>query len=73
MSLAERQARRVREAIEGLMAEPRGHGTIKLEHAPVAEYRRRVGDLGILFDIDERNQAIEILDIRKRDEKTYRS
>ncbi len=72
MNLPESQARRIKEAIERLMQEPRGHGTIKLEHAPVAQYRYRVGDLRILFDVDDRSQVIEILDIRKRDESTYR-
>lgn len=66
------QARRVKEAIEKLTNDPRGHGTIKLENAPVAKYRHRVGDMRILFDIDDENQIIEILDIRKRDERTYR-
>lgn len=66
------QARRIKEAMECLMEEPRRHGTIKLEHAPVAQYRHRVGDLRILFDIDDKNRTIEILDIRKKDERTYR-
>lgn len=51
---------------------PRGHGAIKLDHAPVAQYRRRVGTLRILFDVDDGNRVVEILDIRQRDERTYR-
>ena len=70
LDLPKNQAQRVKEAIEGLVENPRTHGTIKLENAPVAQYRYRVGDLRILFDIDDRNQVIEILDIRKRDERT---
>ena len=72
LDLPEQQARRVKEAIESLMNDPRSHGTIKLESAPVAQYRHRVGHLRILFDIDDKNQVIEILDIRKRDERTYK-
>ena len=72
LALPEAQARRLKAAIEELRQEPRRHGTIKLEHAPVAQYRRRVGDWRILFDIDDRNRVIEIVDIRRRGEQTYR-
>ncbi len=71
LDLPEREAERVKAAIESLMAAPRAYGTIKLEHAPVAQYRRRVGSWRILFDIDDKNQVIEIVDIRRRDEQTY--
>jgi len=57
----------VKAAIEQLIQEPRGPQTIKLEHAPVAEYRRRVGDWRILFDIDDRHQIVEIVDIQLRE------
>jgi len=53
------------------MEEPRSHGTIKLENATVAKYRHRVGDRRLLFGINDNDQVIEILDIRKRDERTY--
>lgn len=65
-------ARRVKTAIEGLKRELRPRGTIKLDNAPVAQYRRRVGNYRILFDIDDRTETLELLDIRKRDEHTYR-
>ncbi len=72
LDLPHDQAQQVKEAIEKLTADPRAHGTIKLEHAPVAQYRHRVGNWRILFDIDDKNNIIEILDIKKRDEKTYK-
>jgi mRNA interferase RelE/StbE len=72
LALPERDARRVKAAIEQLVQEPRGPQIIKLEHAPVAEYRRRVGNWRILFDIDDRNQTVEIVDIRRRAEGRYR-
>lgn len=72
LALPTKQAQQVKAAIERLMQEPRTHGTIKLDHAPVGQYRYRLGMLRILFDIDDTNQVIEILDIRKRDEQTYR-
>jgi mRNA-degrading endonuclease RelE of RelBE toxin-antitoxin system len=65
-------AQRVRDAIAELQQEPRGRQTIKLDHAPVAQYRRCVGNYRILFDLDDPAPTIEILDIRKRDEQTYR-
>lgn len=72
LDLSASQAQRIKDAIQRLMANPRLHGTVKLESAPVTQYRYRVGDLRILFDIDDERQVIEILDIRKRDERTYR-
>jgi mRNA interferase RelE/StbE len=72
LTLPTRDAQRVKEAIEDLARDPRGYQTIKLDHAPVAQYRRRVGNFRILFDIDDINQILEVLDIRKRDDQTYR-
>lgn len=72
MSLPDREARKVKEAIQKLIENPRAHGTMKLEGAPVARYRFRIGDYRILFDIDDEAKVIEILDIRKRDERTYK-
>lgn len=68
LALPRSQAQRVKAAIEKLAHEPRAHSTIKLDHAPLAEYRYRVGSWRILFDIDDANQVIENLDIRRRDE-----
>ena len=72
MNLSQREARRVREAIGKLTENPRVHGVIKLEGAPVARYRYRIGGYRLLFDIDDEAEVIEILDIRKRDERTYK-
>ena len=72
LSLPDKEARRIKEVIERLEQEPRTHGTIKLEDAPVASYRYRTGDLRILFDIDDEAKRIEILDIRRRSESTYK-
>jgi len=72
LSLPDREARRIKEVIERLKQEPRIHGTIKLENAPVASYRYRVGDSRILFDIDDETRTVEILDIRRRSESTYK-
>lgn len=69
--LSQREAACVKQAIQKLMQDPRTHGTIKLTHAPVAQYRYRVGTYRLLFDIDDDQQVILLLDIRKRDERTY--
>ncbi|MBI4330362.1 MAG: type II toxin-antitoxin system RelE/ParE family toxin [Chloroflexi bacterium] len=72
LSLPDKEAGRVKESLEKLKEDPTGHGTTKLENAPVASDRHRVGDLRILFDLDNENQVVEVLDIRKRDEHTYK-
>ncbi|MBM2811170.1 MAG: Plasmid stabilization system protein [Chloroflexi bacterium] len=70
--LPQRDAEYVRDAILKLQENPRAHGTIKLAQAPVAQYRYRVGNYRLLFDLDDDNQVIELVDVRKRDERTYR-
>ena len=72
LNLPAKETRRIKKAIEKLKQDPRTYGTIKLENAPVASYRYRVGDERILFDIDDEAKVIGILDIRKRDERTYK-
>lgn len=65
-ALSPSYAQRVREALESFRDNPRIQGTVKLENTPVAQYRRRVGDYRILFDIDEKNRVVQVLDIRRR-------
>lgn len=72
LKLDSKIAKKIAVAIRKLENNPRSHGTIKLENAPVASYRFRVGDFRILFDIDDEQRWVEVLDIRKRDEKTYK-
>lgn len=72
LDLPEDQARREKSTIERLADDPRLPGTIKLEHAPVAQYRHWAGNWRIIFDVDDQSETIEILDIRKRDEQTFR-
>jgi mRNA interferase RelE/StbE len=71
-ALPQRGAERVKEAILKLQGDPRTHGPIKLSHAPVGQYRYRVGNHRLLFDIDDDQGLILLLDIRQRDEGTYR-
>ncbi|MDO8886336.1 type II toxin-antitoxin system RelE/ParE family toxin [Candidatus Oleimmundimicrobium sp.] len=72
LKLQQREAKRIKEAIIKLQNEPRCAGTIKLENAPVGVYRYRVGNYRIIFDINDNHKVLEILDITKRDERTYK-
>ncbi len=71
LKLDKKLAKQIADVVRKLESDPRTHGTIKLEDAPAAKYRYRVKKHRILFDIDDDEKIIEILDIRKRDEKTY--
>ncbi len=71
LKLDRKLAKQIADAVRKLESDPRTYGTIKLEDAPVAQYRYRVRNHRILFDINVEEKIIEILDIRKRDEKTY--
>ena len=72
MGLSHREAQRIKEAIQRLIENPRIRGTVRLENAPVARYRYRIGGYRILFDIDDEAKIVEVLDIKKRDERTYK-
>lgn len=61
----------IKDKIEKLSKDPYMPGTIKLVDYPAAEFRYRTGNYRILFDVNNEEKTIEILDIRKRDEKTY--
>lgn len=63
---------KIKNKIELLSKNPRTFGTIKLVDYPVAQFRNRVGNFRILFDVNETTKSLEILDIRKRDESTYK-
>ncbi len=65
-------ARRVADALVRLQHDPRTTGVIKLTGVGIAEYRLRVGNYRILFDIDDEGSVVEVLDIRRRSERTYR-
>ncbi|MCX5793214.1 MAG: type II toxin-antitoxin system RelE/ParE family toxin [Elusimicrobia bacterium] len=80
LSRLERPAQlRIKEAIDSLADNPRPQGKkIKALRPPVhisffvAQYRIRVGDYRILYDIDDSACRVILLAIRRRSEKTYR-
>jgi len=63
--------KKIKEAILALEENPFRFGTIKLSGYPLAEYRHRVGDYRILFDLWEEKKILMILDIKRRTSTTY--
>lgn len=70
----------IKERVEGLTIEPRPFGKkpFKKLKPPVqfyemaAQYRIRVGDYRVLYDVDDKKKIVWILALRKRSEKTYK-
>jgi len=59
---------RVIAAIRTLGADPRPHGCRKLQGSPRDDYRVRVGDYRVVYEIDDRNKAVRIMRVRHRRE-----
>ena len=73
-----KQRQRMMDAVSGLADNPRPYKSINLAlpvsvYELAAHYRLRVGDYRILYDIDDAQKRVFLLDLRKRDEHTYRS
>lgn len=66
-------AKKIKEAVIKLQKKPDIHGVIKLKIVPVGHYRYRVGSYRIIFDIDRKKKVLEILDIARRREDTYKA
>ena len=68
------------ERIERLQENPRPFGEKPFKQLTppveiyelVAQYRIRIGDYRVLYDVDDKRKIVWILDIRKRSEGTYR-
>lgn len=65
-------AQAVKAALDRLQDNPRTRGVVALHDVRIATYRFRVGWSRILFDINDRDQTVSVLDIRRRNERTYR-
>ncbi|MBI4311817.1 MAG: type II toxin-antitoxin system RelE/ParE family toxin [Chloroflexi bacterium] len=63
---------RIKAALDRLQEDLRMPGVVRLREMRVAQYRYRVGDFRLLFDINDREQSVVLLDIRRRNERTYR-
>ena len=63
---------RVWEAIQVLKQNPRPPAARRLRHPAIGEYRLRVGDWRVFYDVDEKAKTIVILRVMHRRE-AYRS
>ena len=61
-----------------LASDPRPYGTPKLKpplkvfYKYLAQYRIRIGDYRVLYDVDDKKRVVWILVLRKRSEATYK-
>lgn len=63
--------------IKKLETNPRPHGEPKIKppihlYKYVAQYRLRIGDYRVLYDVNDKRKIVWILYLRKRDKRTYR-
>ena len=68
-SLPEADYQRVATRLRALANDPRPRGCEKL-YAGI--YRVRVGNIRIIYSVDERNKRIEVGGVRRRSESTYK-
>lgn len=68
---------KIKDEILNLADNPRPYGNPKIK-PPIevynftAQYRLRIGDYRVLYDIDDKKKIIWIFALRKRSEKTYK-
>ncbi len=60
-----------------LASNPRPYGEPKIKppldvYSYVAQYRLRIGDYRVLYDVDDRRRIVWILALRRRNERTYK-
>ena len=66
----------IMEAIEGLSDHPRPTGEPKLKpplivYQYAAQYRLKIRNYRVLYDVDDKQRIVWIFDVRKRNERTY--
>jgi mRNA interferase RelE/StbE len=65
--LSTRILKRVLACLDGLREQPRGRNSIKLK-GYANQYRARVGDYRIVYEIDDKRSIIDVVAIRHRSE-----
>lgn len=71
---------RIMKQIENLADNPRPYGEKKFKklkppvqiYSLTAEYRLRIGDYRVLYDVDDKKKIVWILVLRQRNQRTYR-
>lgn len=66
----------IMEAIEGLSVNPRPAGEPKIKPPLViyqytAQYRLKIRNYRVLYDVDDGRKIVWVFDVRKRNERTY--
>jgi mRNA interferase RelE/StbE len=59
-----RDYKRLKDSIAALAVNPRPHGCLKLTGR--MGWRIRIGDYRVIYEVDDRNQTITVLDIGNR-------
>lgn len=68
--LSPRSRERIDVALDELKADPFAASNVKRLHGHSADYRKRVGDYRILYDVDTEKKVVRLLHIGPRD-KAY--
>lgn len=66
----------IMEGIEGLADNPRPSGEPKLKpplivYQYAAQYRLKIRNYRVLYDVDDKQRIVWVFDVRKRNERTY--
>lgn len=67
---------KIKERMLSLADNPRPYGEPKIKppvevYNYVAQYRLRIGDYRVLYDVDDKRKTVWIFTLRKRNERTY--
>jgi mRNA interferase RelE/StbE len=71
LRMQEKEFKRISDIIKSLATNPRPYSAIPLTSKKLGDYRIRIGDWRIRYDIDDRKRQVIILDVSRRD-KAYK-
>lgn len=61
-------AARITEAVVHLKEDPRPIGSLKLKGSSVGDYRLRVGDYRVVYDVDDETRSVIVVRVQHRRE-----